>query len=87
MADTGTGGMDVDERKVVDFSRKSDFTLVSSDGVRFRVNSTMMSEASDVFDDMFNVPQPVTSGEEKSATLSENAQTLNLLLSWIYPNN
>jgi hypothetical protein len=50
-----SNGMNVDEAGAVVFSRKSDPTIVSSDGVRVRVNSLMMSEASVVFD----FPQPV----------------------------
>jgi hypothetical protein len=72
------------------FSRKSDLTLVSSDGVHFLVSSAMMSEASEVFDGMLAIPQPTTSssrGTTITIDLPEDAETMEILLSWIYPSN
>jgi len=76
------------DANIVVFSRKSDLTLVSSDGVHFRVHSVMLSEASEVFETMLTIPQPRAStvdSEPPLVALSEDAETLTLLLSWIYP--
>jgi hypothetical protein len=44
----------------------------------------MMSEASDVFDDMLTIPQPPGS-ITRVVALAENSEALRLLLTWIYP--
>lgn len=78
-----------DEAKTIMFSKKSDLTLVSSDGVRFHVSSSMMSEASEIFEGMLGIPQPIDTSmtDERVVKLEENAATLKLLLSWIYPHD
>lgn len=76
----------VDGVKTITFSRKSDLTLVSSDGVQFLVTASMMSEASEVFEGMLTVPQPPGS-TSRSVALADDAKALQLLLSWIYPQN
>lgn len=71
--------------EVVVFSRQSsDLTLISSDNVYFQVHSIMMREASTPFAQLFdaNTKHPPT-----VVLLEEDAQTLDLLLSWIYPSN
>lgn len=77
---------DAAEPKIVTFSRKSDLTLISSDGVQFRVSKSALSEASDVFESMFAIPQPAAR-EDSSIQLEEDSGTLELLLSWIYPSS
>lgn len=72
---------------VVIFSKNSDLTLISSDGTSFLVHSVIMSEASDVFANMFKVPQPIWASQGTAeVVLAEDAQTLQLLLQWIYPS-
>lgn len=65
------------EDKIVVFSKKSDLTLVSSDGTRFLVHSVIMSEASEVFANMFEMPQPTGASQETAeVVLAEDAETL-----------
>lgn len=69
--------MDSKDTNIVVFSQKSDLTLVSSDGVHFRVHSVMLSEASEVFDAMLAIPQPqasIVDSEPPLVTLSEDAK-------------
>lgn len=74
------------DEKVVVFSKKGDLTLISSDGTRFLVHSVIMSEASEVFANMFEMPQPAEASQKPAEVmLAEDAQTLQLLLQWIYP--
>ena len=64
------------------FTRRSDLTLVSSDGVHFHVNSVVLSDASPIFADLFTIPQPASSdaGSTPEVAMSEATEELELLL-------
>ncbi|KAG8705395.1 hypothetical protein FRC09_002981 [Ceratobasidium sp. 395] len=59
-----------------------DVTLCSTDGVVFCVHSVVLSLASSVFRDMLAVG---TAGIGQAINLSEDGQTLSLMLDFIYP--
>ncbi|KAI0358112.1 hypothetical protein OH77DRAFT_1474907 [Trametes cingulata] len=72
----------------------ADTVLQSSDGVQFRVHSVIVSEASEVFADMFTVPLPPPSSSHPAdvsadgrpvVRLDEDSQTLDDLLCLCYP--
>jgi hypothetical protein len=67
---------------------RADFILRSNNGVDFRVFKIILSQASPIFTDMFNIPQPAS--EELPAqcpvvTLSEDSKSLDFALRHIYP--
>ncbi|KAI0041938.1 hypothetical protein FA95DRAFT_1500744, partial [Auriscalpium vulgare] len=74
---------------------RADIILRSSDNVHFRVSRFILSIASPVFADMFNLGKPLEaidghSSEENHdglpvVPLVEDSRTLNLLLRWCYP--
>ena len=67
---------------------RADFILRSSDGVNFRVFKTLLSLASPVFADMFNIPQPISENLYDGLPfvgLSESSKTLDLALRHLYP--
>ena len=61
-----------------------DMDIVSSDGVQFRVRKSLLSQASPVFNDMFSVPQPISSLDTDAPTdlikLTEPSKTIRLIL-------
>ncbi|KAG8765166.1 hypothetical protein FRC12_007654 [Ceratobasidium sp. 428] len=59
-----------------------DITLCSSDGVEFHAHSMILSMASSVFRDMFAVG---TAGDGQAVNLTEDGQTVSLMLEFIYP--
>ncbi|KAL1942457.1 hypothetical protein VTO73DRAFT_6059 [Trametes versicolor] len=70
------------------FNRPSaDIILRSCDLVDFRVQSGILIEASPFFSDMFELPQPPSSAAEATPVvdMTEDAQTLDLLLRLVYP--
>ena len=74
------------------FNRTSaDIILRSSDHVDFYVHRSILSEASPVFEDMFNIPQPPHGEGEAHAGLvvdvAEDSKTLRHLLLLCYPVN
>ncbi|KAI0255774.1 hypothetical protein BJV78DRAFT_1279015 [Lactifluus subvellereus] len=67
---------------------RADFILRSSDGMNFRVFKTILSLASPIFADMFNIPQPTSENLHDGlpfVTLSEDSKTLDLALRHLYP--
>ncbi|KAI0305970.1 hypothetical protein B0F90DRAFT_1613499, partial [Multifurca ochricompacta] len=67
---------------------RADIILRSSDSVNFRVFKIILSLASSVFADMFNIPPPASqksSEELPVVTLSENSEALDLALRHCYP--
>jgi len=73
-----------------DESARGDCILQSSDQIHFKVHKVVLSLASSIFDDMFNIPQPSPSTEEPTTlpviTLDEDENILFLLLAHIHPS-
>ena len=67
--------------------RDPDVDIVSSDGVQLRIRTSILSQASPVFSDMFSVPQPNSSSESDAPpdpiNLSETSKTIKLILSLV----
>ncbi|VDB87558.1 unnamed protein product [Peniophora sp. CBMAI 1063] len=65
----------------------AEFALESSDGVCFAVHKLMLELASHVFRDMLSFPQPATAGSPSRPviSMSEDAQSLRILLRFCYP--
>ncbi|PSR86944.1 hypothetical protein PHLCEN_2v5292 [Hermanssonia centrifuga] len=64
---------------------KADVILCTSDDVQFYVWAIILAEASHVFRDMFSLPQPTTSSGTPIIVLSEDSETLDVLLRLCYP--
>ena len=67
---------------------RADLILRSSDEVHFRVMKGILSIASPVFDDMFNIPSPPSEkqrDEIQVVPLSEDSTALDVALRHIYP--
>ncbi|KAI0044356.1 hypothetical protein FA95DRAFT_1456545, partial [Auriscalpium vulgare] len=69
---------------------RADLVLESSDGTLFHVHAIVLSLASPIFADMFNLPQPAagqptTHAGVPTVCVAESAHTLGLLLRWCYP--
>ena len=60
---------------------KGDITLRSSDGVEFRAHTTILNMASPVFESL-----AVVGTDEDVVEVSESAETMSLVLRFIYPN-
>jgi hypothetical protein len=60
-----------------------DLILRSSDGIQFTVHKLLLQLGSDVFSTMLSLPQP--GGAVQTVELSEDAETIDVLLRWIYP--
>jgi hypothetical protein len=68
--------------------RRADLILRTSDGAYFRVFKIVLSLASPIFADMFNIPQPPSEqghDELQVVTISEDSQVLDLCLRHLYP--
>jgi BTB/POZ domain len=70
--------------------KRADLILRSSDGVNFRVFKIILSLASSVFNDMFDIPQPISESENnhdelRVVTVTEDAKALDLCLRHLYP--
>lgn len=64
----------------------SDFTVISSDGVRFRVHKANLATSSNILSDMLEVGQPVGGkGNRETVTLVERAEVLERVLPFVYP--
>ena len=67
---------------------QADVILQSNDGVRFHVFKNILSLASPIFNDMFNLPSPPPQGpndEFQVVPLSEHSTVLDIALRHIYP--
>ncbi|KIO20631.1 hypothetical protein M407DRAFT_29740 [Tulasnella calospora MUT 4182] len=73
---------------------QGDFLVKSSDGIKFRVHIVVLKLASSVWQDMFDLPQPLTHDEPLSSDelqklptieLSEPSTTLSALFRLLYP--
>ena len=65
-----------------------DIILRSSDSVDFHINRSVLAASSPVFRDMFSLPQPpndATPDAHPVVHLSEDSETLNSLVSMLYP--
>ncbi|KAG8738720.1 hypothetical protein FRC10_006555 [Ceratobasidium sp. 414] len=62
---------------------QGDITIISSDGVRFLVHSSVLGRSSSVFADMLSLG---TKGEQ-AIQLSDDAESISLMLGFIYPAN
>jgi BTB/POZ domain len=70
--------------------KQADIILRTSDGVDFRVFKIILSLASPIFTDMFDIPQPTSefgrnNDELQVVTVSENSTVLDLCLRHLYP--
>lgn len=70
-----------------DNSHTADIILRSSGpkSVEFRAHRVILSIASPVFETMFSLPQPVADKSLPVCDLSEDANTVEVLLRLIYP--
>lgn len=66
-------------------SPDADLILLSSDNVEFRVFGRILAEASMVFQDMMQLGESSSPGALNSVRVSENAETLDMVLRFIYP--
>jgi hypothetical protein len=65
----------------------ADAILRSSEQVDFYIYRVILSKSSPFFKSMFSLPQPVISASEKRPVIkmTENSNTINVLLAFIYP--
>ncbi|KAG8804224.1 hypothetical protein FRC16_011083 [Serendipita sp. 398] len=66
------------------------FALISSDGIRFHINSSILAHSSRFFNDLFSLPsseQSTTRGRDQTTlSMTQNSETLRQLLTFIDPN-
>ncbi|KAI0664242.1 hypothetical protein C8Q70DRAFT_1049747 [Cubamyces menziesii] len=79
--------LDIPVEASTPFNQSSaDIILKTSDHILFRVHSQILAQASPVFADMFELPQPERgSSSPPTIDVSENGETLDLLLRLLYP--
>ncbi|KZV74642.1 hypothetical protein PENSPDRAFT_572761, partial [Peniophora sp. CONT] len=66
----------------------ADVTLRSSDGVDFHVHKWLLSKASPLFATLFHLPQPgSTTGDRRICDMSEDSQSIKLLVAYCYPRS
>jgi hypothetical protein len=73
---------DTKDRVLIDL-RGSDVTLISCDNARFRVHQSILSVASTVFEDMFDIATSSTATVD--IPMAESASVLETLIRFLYP--
>ncbi|TDL26627.1 hypothetical protein BD410DRAFT_529674 [Rickenella mellea] len=68
-------------------SRSADIVLLSNDGVKFRVHSSILATASKIFHDMFGMPRSAEESHDDALPMGESSEILKMLLDIIYPRD
>ncbi|TDL26639.1 hypothetical protein BD410DRAFT_825761 [Rickenella mellea] len=68
-------------------SPSADIVLLSEDGVKFRVHSSILGTASKFFNDMFRMPRSSAENRDDALPMGESSEILKTLLDIIYPHD
>ncbi|TDL26638.1 hypothetical protein BD410DRAFT_783730 [Rickenella mellea] len=65
----------------------ADIVLLSNDGVKFRVHSSILATASKFFHDMFGMPRSAAENPDDALPMGESSKVISTLLDIIYPHD